>query len=52
MAAMDEAVLALAFGLIAYAVIESTPPGWMRAAGGLLIVVTVLLTALQLLGLA
>lgn len=49
---MDEAALALVFGLLAYAVIEATPPDWLRAAGGLLLVVTVLLTALQILGLA
>lgn len=52
MAGVDEAVFALVAGLVAYLMIEAAPKPWMRAAGGLLIALTVGITALQLLGLA
>lgn len=50
---MDAGVIALLFGLAAVGIIAAIPRDWMKAGGGLLILVTVILiliSATQLLG--
>lgn len=49
---MDIGAAALAFGLGAALVLEVIPRDWMRAAGGLLVLLTLAAIGLQLLGLA
>lgn len=47
---MDPGPAALVLAVLVLAAIYAAPMAWRRAAGGLLIVLTVLITALQLLG--
>lgn len=49
---MDLGFWALLFGLAAAGALALVPADWMKAAGGLLILVTIAAMALQLLGLA
>lgn len=51
-AGMELGAAALAFGLVAMLILSAIRPDWLKAAGGFLILVTVIAIALQLLGLA
>lgn len=46
---MDAGAVALLFGLVAVGMIFTTPEPWLKAAGGLLLVATSLLIAIDLL---
>jgi len=49
---MDQGIWAILFGLAAFWMLRKAHYGWLRAAGGLLIIVTLVLIALQLSALA
>lgn len=49
---MDAGAWGLLVGLAGVAIVSSMSHAWLRAAGGLMILVTCAITALQLLGLA
>jgi hypothetical protein len=49
---MESGIWGVLLGLGALVLFEATPPYWLRAAGGALILLTVGVIALQLLGVA